>query len=338
MVMVVPKSKQEWLALRHPNISSTESAALFGLSPYMTAYELALAKQKPEPDPEFAGNERMEWGLVLQRAIARRIGDKYGVKVRALNGYSTHSYLHARMGASFDFEIVGIVNDEDGDTLPSPEDTVLQEMYESHGAGVLEIKNVDGMVFRQQWRTEDGEVEPPAHIEIQVQHQLACIARKWAAIGVLVGGNDLNLLIRERDDDVIKAIVGKCEAFWRDLDHGILPPVELPADAAVIAQVYKIATPGKVLNADAEVEALCAEYRAAADAEKAASEAKASAKAKLLMKIGDAEKVVGERFTISAGTVTRAEYVCAETTYRNLRVTAVKAKQKSTKNQETVNV
>lgn len=338
MVMVVPKNKAEWLALRHPNVSSTESAALFGLSPYMTAYELALAKQKPEPDPGFAGNERMEWGLVLQRAIARRIGAVYGVKVRALNGYSTHSYGHALMGASFDFEIVGLVDSDDGEHVPLPDDCVLRDMYEAHGAGVLEIKNVDWIVFKQQWRTDDGEVEPPAHIEIQVQHQLACIARKWAAIGVLVGGNDLNLLVRERDDDVVKAIVGQCESFWHNLSRGILPPVELPADAAVIAQVYKIASPGKVLNADTEVEALCADYRAAADAEKAASEAKATAKAKLLMKIGDAEKVIGEKFTVSAGTVTRAEYVCAASTYRNVRVTAVKAKQKSTKNQETVNV
>jgi putative phage-type endonuclease len=328
MTMIVPKSRAEWLALRHKYVSSTESAALFGLSPYMTAYELAVQKQCPEPDPDWAGNERMKWGIRLQHAIAKGIAEEYGVKIRALNGYSTHSLGHVKAGASFDYEIVGIVDGEYSG------DTILRDLYAKHGAGVLEIKNVDGLVFRDQWKSDDG-IEPPAHIEIQVQHQLACIARQWAAIGVLVNGNTLHLMTRERDDDVIKAVLTACERFWTDLGKGILPPVELPADAAIISQVYRIAEPGKVIDADEEIEALCAEYRAAADRATAAEAEKNTAKAKILMKIGDAERVIGAAFTISAGTVGECEVSYTRKAYRNVRITAVKAKKSTSK--ETVN-
>lgn len=319
-MMHYPKSREEWLALRHQHVSSTEVAALFGMSPYSTAFELATIKQGELPD-EREGNERMSWGLRLQNAIARGIAGDYGVKVRAVNGYSTHSLQHARMGASFDYEIVGITDDAIDD-----DHIILRDMWEANGAGILEIKNVDWLVFKQ-WQG-DEQLEAPAHIELQVQHQLACIGRTWAAIGVLVGGNKLELLVRERDGEVQAAIARKCEKFWADLASGIMPPVELPADAEFIAKLYKYAEPGKVKDSqgDAEMTAILTAYKAASAAESAAKADKDTAKAKLLMKIGDAEKVLADGFTVSAGVVAETEVPAyTRKAYRNVRVTAKKA-------------
>lgn len=320
--MEYPKTREEWLALRHKHISSTEVAALFGLSPYGTAFELAVRKQSATPDDAEIG-ERGAWGLRLQRSIAGAIADVYGVKCRAINGYAVHSYQHCRMGASFDFEVIGVKDEWTGD------DHTLRNMYKDHGAGVLEIKNVDSLVFKKDWQAgEDGSYEAPAHIELQVQHQLACIGRTWAAIGVLVGGNRLELLIREKDEDVNLAIAKKCERFWADLAKGVLPPVELPADAEIIGKLYRYAEPGKVMDAPdrADLAALCAEYKAAAEAAKQAEDIKKSARAKLLMEIGDHEKVLLPGYTISAGVVAETEITYTREAYRNFRVTAVKAK------------
>lgn len=320
-MMHYPKTRDEWLALRHQHISSTEVAALFGLSPNLTAFELAVIKRQQEPDVR-EENERMKWGLRLQNSIARGIAEEYGVKVRAISGYATHSYEHCRMGASFDYEVIGV---KDGDFNGDP---ILRRMYEAHGAGMLEIKNVDALQFRK-WQHDDG-IEPPAHIELQVQHQLACIGRRWAAIGALVGGNRLEVIVRERDDEVHRILRAKCEAFWRDLERGVMPPVELPADAAVIAALYRHAEPGKVLDAqgDAEVSELVREYAAASDAASKAAKARDAAKAKLLMKIGDAEKVLADGYTVSAGVVAETE-VPAHTrkAYRLIRVWASKPKK-----------
>lgn len=342
MTMLYPKSREEWLKLRHAHVSSTEVAALFGLSPYMTAYELGVMKQQPDPDPEFEANERMRWGIRLQHAIARGIGEEYGVKVRAMSGYATHSYGHVRAGASFDYEIIGIAADDAGAEVVV-DDTLLQDHYREHGSGILEIKNVDGLVFRNQWNV-DGLVEPPAHIEVQVQHQMACCAKKWAAIGALVGGNTLTLLTRTRDEDVIKAVLDKCEAFWRDLSRGVLPPVELPADAGIIGKVYRVAEPGRMIDAqpgaehEARAEALTAlfrEYKAAAAAEKAGKEAKDTAKAKILMEIGAAERVLlPGGLTISATTVAEAQIPAyTREAYRLLRLTEQKPKATKGKKQ-----
>lgn len=335
MTMLFPKTRDEWLKLRHAHTSSTESPALFGLSPYMTAYELGVMKQRPEPDPEFEANERMRWGIRLQHAIARGIGEEYGVKVRSLSGYATHSFGHVRMGASFDYEVIGVATHDDGNKV-EVKDALLQDLYEQHGSGILEIKNVDGLIFRNEWKTDEG-VEPPAHIEVQVQHQLACCAKQWAAIGVLVGGNDLHLLTRLRDNDVIKAIENRSEQFWRDLAAGILPPVTLPADADIISKVYRVAEPGKLIDAQpgaadegrgATLTALFREYKSAAAAEKAATEAKDTAKAKVLLEIQNAERVLlPGGHTISATTVAECEIPAyTRKSYRLLRFTESKPK------------
>lgn len=317
-----PQDRKAWLALRHKYISSTESAALFGLSPYTTPFELAVMKKGILPPPDLA-NERTEWGLRLERSIAKGVAERFGVKVKALNAYATYYQNSCGMGASFDFEIVGLA---DGDHEPND----LREMYTMLGPGILEIKNVDWLVFKQ-WQV-DGKLEAPPHIEVQVQHQLACIDRMWAAIGVLVGGNTLEVLIRERDQKVVNTLADKCAKFWQDLNKGIMPDADLPADAAIIAQIYNFAEPGKKVDrqGDPELSAAMAEYHAAMRAEKEAGEAKESAKAKVLMMIGDAEAVIADGFKLNASLVGEAEIKAyTRKAYRSFRITPIKAKKDS---------
>jgi putative phage-type endonuclease len=320
--MLYPKSRDEWLALRHKYVSSTESAALFGLSPYMTAFELAVTKKAADAPTDTEQSERMSWGLRLQRAIAQGIAEDYGVKIRAMSGYATQD----RMGASFDFEVIGL---KDGEFTGEPH---LRSLYKQHGVGVLEIKNVDSLVYRNEWHEIDGEMEAPAHIELQVQHQLACVERAWAAIGVLVGGNKQIMLYRIRDYEVGAAIKAKVGQFWKLLDKGDMPPVTLPEDVQIIKTIYGYAEPGKVLDLQGEqhkpVAELCAKYSLFQKAEKEAKDQKDSAVAQLLMMIGDAEKVIADGYTISAGVVgeTLVEAYTRKA-YRNCRIYPKKVKE-----------
>jgi predicted phage-related endonuclease len=283
----------------------------------MTGFELAITKESKDPT-EFEASERAEWGLRLEHAVAKAICQDYGVKGRRLTAYATNE--RAGMGASFDYEIVGINED-----ISSVEckDLSLRDLYKAMGPGVLEIKCVDNLIYRNEWVDD----EAPPHIEIQVQHQLHCIERDWAAIGVLVGGNRFELLTRERDEEVGKAIEGKCIKFWKDLKAGKRPPPELPQDADVIRRLYAYAEPGKVLDAQdkPEIIDLCAEYTNAARVAKDAEARKKTAQAKLLQLIVDAEKVLVPGFSVSAGVV--AETLVPAYTrkgYRNLRITVSK--------------
>lgn len=319
--LIYPGNRAEWLALRTMDVTSTESSALFGLNPWVTEFELWHQK-KDGTVVEIEENERMSWGLTLEPFIAKRIAELYGVKVRRLSAYARHDDV--RMGASFDYEIVGIVHGE-------VEDTILQRMYEQHGPGNLEIKNVDGLVFRDQWVTEGQQiVEAPPRIEIQVQHQLEVIQRNWSAIGVLVGGNTLRMLIRERDKAVGRSLRFKIGAFWDSIIENRPPEIDFNRDAAFVAKLFGHAEPGKFIdlrdnNRAAE---LAAEYHAAAQDEKAAKDRKEAAKAELLTIIGDAEKAAIPGFTISAGVVAEAEISYTRKAYRNFRLTARKEKAK----------
>lgn len=318
-MLLHPKSRDEWLQIRRAHISSTESAALFGLSKYSTAFELAVRKRDNLGDD--ADNTRSQWGTLMQATIAKRFAEERGLKVRALNAYSSVN----GMGASFDYEIVGGARPTAREENTQEEFTSFAQLYAEHGVGVLEIKNVDAWIYRDEWI--DGEA--PAHIEIQVQHQLECLQRDWAVIAVLIGGNRLETLTRLRDADVGAAISRKVQAFWQNFNAGVLPPVRLPEDAEMVSYLYRYAEPGKILDAQempAVVEAVV-QYSEAQQSEKRAGEAKATAKATLLQLIGDAERVLVPGYSVSAGVVAETE-VPAYTRkgYRNLRVTAKKEK------------
>lgn len=316
-MLLYPKTRGEWLALRNGFVSSTESAALFGLSPYMTPYELAVLKKNPESGTDLSESERMTWGKRLQRAIAQGIAEDEGVKVRALSAYAT--LPEDKIGASFDYEIIGLRDDW------KAEDTHLRGYYRQHGAGVLEIKNVDSYIFKQEWHESDGQLEAPAHIELQVQHQLLCIERAWSAIGVLVGGNRQIMLVRMRDDETGTAIRAKVGRFWSGLAQGKMPPVTLPQDAATIRRLYGYAEPGKILDFQTEpneaIYRLAKQHEEAVKFKREADNVAKGTAANLLMAIQDAEKVLFSDMTVNAGVVKAAHIEAYErAAYRNLRI------------------
>lgn len=313
-----PANREEWLKLRHQFVSSTESSALFGLNPYMTAFELFHAKRAAEPT-QFEASERMQWGLRLEDAIARGLAEDYGIKVRKLNSFVVNSN---GMGASFDYEVVGIKEDA------TPEDTSLQGMYRDLGPGILEIKNVDWLVYRNNWTNDGGVMEAPPHIEIQVQHQLHVIERSWAAIGVLVGGNSLKMLVRERDPEVGERLALASERFWKRIEANKPPKPVMPADADVVAKIYNQCEAGKIIDAQSdsetalEIERLAKEYEEASIHIKAHENRKKAAKASLLTLIGDAERVLcRDGFTITASMVAETEVKAfTRASYRNFTV------------------
>ena len=99
---ITPTSTEEWLELRKRDITSTDVAALFGLSPYKTAFGLWQSK-RPEYVEDFEETTRIKWGTRLQDAIAVGVAEDEGWTVRRRNVYSRLPAL--RLGASFDFEI-----------------------------------------------------------------------------------------------------------------------------------------------------------------------------------------------------------------------------------------
>lgn len=274
--IIVPSNQEHWLAMRKQDVTSTESACLFGMSPYVTHFDL-WHRKKSGIVPEFKTNDRMAWGNRLEAAIAYGIAEEQGWEIRPMKEYLRDPDL--RMGSSFDFVI-----------------TSLGEPVH------LEIKNVDYLAFRDGWiEHDDGSIEAPEHIEMQVQHQMAVSGFKRAFIGAFIGGNRGVVIERLRDEPVIAAIKAKVADFWRTVDAGLEPDPVMPGDAEVLIRLNQYAKPGKVLSADGDhtLAVLLAEYRSAAAAEKNAKEDKDVAKAEIFKHIGDAEKVLTSEWSVS---------------------------------------
>lgn len=294
---IQPTDEKHWLSLRSKLVTSTEVAALFGCSPWVSLFELWHRKHD-NLEVEFDKNERVTWGLRLEKAIADGVAEDEGLTIRRMTEFIQDTDL--RLGASFDYAI--------GDD------------------GILEIKNVDGLQFNQKWEVDGDNIEEPLHIACQVQTQLMLSKRKYVLLRPLVGGNRIMKVRREADPIVHDAIRTKVKEFWRSIDAHEEPKPDFVKDADFIARLYSFAQPGKVFNADEQISKLAFKYKAAATEAKAATEKKDAAKAEILTLIGDSEKVIGETFSISAGLVgpTHVEY--DREGFRNFRINWKKEK------------
>lgn len=295
---IVPKSEAHWLELRVADITSTESSALFNLSPYTTKFELWHRKNEQQQG-SFEATTRMLWGTRLQDSIAAGIASDKGWKIRRMDEYMRDPDL--KMGSSFDFVIEG--GEDDG--------------------ALLEIKNVDSLAFKNGWSDDGVNVEAPPMIEIQVQHQLA-VAEKapHSYLGAFIGGNRYELIKRDRDEKVIRAIKSKVSQFWDSIFNNERPEPDFEKDAEFIQSLYAFAAPGTRLDVsgDAEMDGLVADYKMYGDAAKGAESSKQAIKSQILMKIGEAEKAVGIDFKISAGMIGPAEIAYQRRAYRDFRI------------------
>jgi putative phage-type endonuclease len=263
-----------WLENRVKDITSTEVSALFGISPYNTPFELWHQK-KTGTYIKLADNQRMKWGRRQQDGIAAGIAEDNGWQIRKMTEYIRDTELRA--GSSFDFAI-----GEDG---------------------LLEVKNVDSLVFKTDWTESDEGIQAPLHIECQVQHQLLVSGREYAYIGALVGGNRDVLIKRTRDEAVIQAIRERVAAFWASIEANEPPPADYQADAEFIGKLFGYAEPGKKLDVseDKHITDLAVEYKTLGDQVKVATERREAIKSEILTLISDAEKITGDGFSIDAG-------------------------------------
>lgn len=336
-VTMNPANEADWLAMRADDLTSTEAAALFGSSPYATEYELFMRKTK-RVVAEFKENERMTWGKRLESAIAAGIAEDYGLIVEPFKAYMRIPSL--RMGASFDFKIVGLVD--------GAQDNEARRMFLRHGPGIMEIKNVDGLQFRRAWIDDGDEIEAPAHIEFQVQHQLEVAGLGWSMIAPLVGGNTPKVSLRERDTEVGALIRQKVAEFWMRVDAGAAPEPDYTRDGDTIKQLYRDNDGSSVdMSDDPRLAVLCSSYKAAGAEEKAAKERKDACMAEIITIIGHAKSIraaghnisagtnkesyrafhreESKRYTVSVSTIPAADLEYTVKPFRNVRITPNKA-------------
>ena len=271
---ITPRDEAHWLDLRRADLTSTKTPALFGMSPYHTTFDLYHAAASGIEVP-FKTNERVENGRRMEEYAAQTIGAAYGWEVRPFKDYVR--IPGERVGSSFDW--VGTRHD---------------------GTEVLiEIKAVDYIVHRDSW-TED---EAPAHIEVQVQHQLE-VADRWdtALIVAFTGIHTWHVIERQRDRETGAAIREAAAEFWAMVDEGREPAPDFGRDADIIALLHR--NSGDDLDGmtdDTDMDNLLTRYDVAQQIKRDAEASAKAIKAEIHHRLGDAGGAFTAHWRVKAG-------------------------------------
>lgn len=263
MTTATVKNKEHWHQLRARHVGASESAALFGESPWLTEWQLWHIK---------AGNldgadekDIMTAGKHFEPAIAAYAQEKWDINLRKV-----HRYISADdcpgMGASLD--------------------------YEESGGGTLIPTELKFSLWGDGWEFEGDEiVDAPLYYMLQVQHQLGCVPS--APYGQLIAftGRGLSKMKIERRDGVIAAIKEKVAAFWKSIEEGQEPHIDFVRDTAAVTAVSLGMNMVPVdFTGNPKAEALCRTYIEQSRFESAAKDAKNAARTEMLTLMMDEAK------------------------------------------------
>ncbi len=255
------ESEDHWHELRRKCVGSSETAALFDASSFLTRFELWHRKKGSISD-SFEDSERMFWGRKLESAIAAGVAEQRGWTLTKPDAYYPHPTV-AGMGCTPDF----LIDDAE------------------RGQGIMEVKNIDYIQFRRAWTGS----EPPLAYILQLQHQLACTGLKWGCIAALIGGNTPEVFVYDRHEQAINRIEAAITAFWKSIQDGI-EPAAVSEDYSVMRELYPQACRPEIdLTADNRLPELCADALMAEEQRKAAEKREKALKAEIINRVKDAE-------------------------------------------------
>src|SRR4030095_5248994 len=147
-------------ARRRSGIASSDAPLILDASPYGGAFDVDLEKIGEAPSRESSVGIRR--GKLLEPLVAALYQERYPERT---------------------------VSDPDGGLFRSTEWPYLLAtpdrwvVHPTRGLGLLELKTTTD------WQREEWADEPPLHVLVQVQHQLAVLRGQWASLAALIGDN-----------------------------------------------------------------------------------------------------------------------------------------------------
>ena len=265
----------EQKAGRKHSIGASEIAAVVGLSPWMSAFDLWA--QKMGYAPSEPGTDAQEFGTHLEPAILSIYNVRVGPCVgnRETFRHPEHTWATATPDGFARDVIVEADGRESGYTPTR----------------LIECKAVSGMM-RREWG--DGEDEAPVHYLLQTQWQMFVCGYRETDLAALIGLEQFRHYRIQRDDELIEYLVEAGETFWRKhVLTGDPPEIgESGRTSRILAAMYpkqKRPLAGWTAEARKLAEECAAHKRAKALAEKAEEET--ANRLKLL--IGDGEGFSG---------------------------------------------
>lgn len=263
------ENRDQWLALRQSDVTASIAGALLGVHPYSTAYGLYLLKKGMiDEDPEETGPMRR--GRLLEPVAVQMLREDR--PDWTIEEYPIGYYYRdpaARIGATPD---VFAINE--------------------HGRpGIVQLKSVEPSVFRREWKTESGLIEPPLWIVVQAILETYLTGREWAAVAPLVVGFGLDLPIIDIPihAGIFARIKLEVDQFWQRIAEGRGYDPDYARDGSLIAQLYPQDNGVEIdLSADNETPLFVDQLESARAAKKVAETDEKVAKTAIASKMGKA--------------------------------------------------
>jgi len=241
---------------RANGIGGSEAAAVLGLSPWQTPYQVWCDKVGLSGEQE--ATPAMEWGNRLEPVIRQKYADETGRIVRWPVG---DEYGHMR-SAKYPFMLATL----DGIT--------------DDGRG-LEIKTARAS---GNWG-EEGTDEVPQPYVIQCQHYMVVANLEVFDIALLIGGSDFRIYEVPADKELQALIIEQEAAFWRMVEEKSPPEPVNFADA-----IRRFATSKEdIVTATPEVVSAVETLRALRTLRKGADEREEAAKFTVLQALREAD-------------------------------------------------
>lgn len=265
--MITERQRQ----VRNQGIGASEVAAVLGLDPWRSAYDLWLLKTEKheESGADRDGTEAQEIGNLIEDTTAALAERRLGC--RLVKPTATYKADNGVMFANLDRQVE----------------------VARRGADNCELKStglLDG------WG-EEGSDEVPERVVIQVTAQMVCSGAVLSHVARLLGRHGFSFaMYRVEFDARLAAIIEErvCDFWHKHVERDIPPDGSVPSVAA-ISHIRR--EPGKVITLTDQ--AVVRAFAAARDARKAAEEQEDKAKAELLAALGDAEGAMAPGWSVS---------------------------------------
>lgn len=209
--------REQWLAERRSGIGGSDVAALLGLSPWKTPYDLWLDK-RGEGEEVDEDKPAIYWGNVLEEVVAQEYAVRTKQKVQRVN---TMMRLPGKPHflANIDRAVIN----------PNVAGNVRWNGERLTTDRILECKTANG--FMTSFWGEAGTDRVPDYYLLQCQWYLGITQASVADLAVLIGGSDYRVYTIERDNQLIADIHEAAQQFWNLVTSGVAPDPQTVADA-----------------------------------------------------------------------------------------------------------
>ena len=214
---------------RQDYLGGSDAAAICGVSPWKTPYQLWLEKTGNVEPQDISQNLPVRIGTFLEPMLRLMFTEQTDLAVvdsQERFSHPDHEFIIGHVDGMIDGQPAG---------------------WEGKTTGFN----------RGDWG-DTGSDQVPTHYYLQCAHYMACTGMNAWYLSVLISNSDFRTYVLRRDDELIDMLIAREIAFWRHVQDETPPP---PMSARDVELIYNRDN-GKGIEADQSIAATCEALRA----------------------------------------------------------------------------